>query len=145
MAGRDAPSLLLALWNAARAADSRARIEMRAAGVADDELAVLLTLAQAGRGLTTTELASRVGAAFMTTSDAAARLEGRGDVERIPNPADRRSHLLALTDLGAARAAAARAPLERALASLVGEDGLSASEMRDLQGLLLRVGNLTDP
>jgi DNA-binding MarR family transcriptional regulator len=50
--------------------------------------------------LTPKELAARTGRPLTTVSDVVRRLVDRGDVERLPNPADGRSHLLRLTKRG---------------------------------------------
>jgi DNA-binding MarR family transcriptional regulator len=50
--------------------------------------------------LTPSELADRTGAPLTTTSDRVRRLVAAGDVRRVPNPADGRSHLLQLTKRG---------------------------------------------
>jgi DNA-binding MarR family transcriptional regulator len=53
--------------------------------------------------LTPSELAERTGVALTTVSDRIRRIVEDGDAERIPNPADGRSHLVRLTQEGDAR------------------------------------------
>ena len=53
--------------------------------------------------LTPSEIAERTGTPLTTVSDRIRRMVEDGDVERIPNPADGRSHLVRLTDDGDAR------------------------------------------
>lgn len=69
------------------------------------------------------EFAIGIGA----TSKGADRLEQRGWVVRQPNPADRRSSLLALTDDGTRLADAAERTFTERLAELVGDTGPASS------------------
>ena len=69
---------------------------------------------------TTTALAAALGVPFMTASDALQRLVDDGDVAQAPNPADRRSHVYALTAAGEARLRASEEPLRRAAAAVDG-------------------------
>jgi DNA-binding MarR family transcriptional regulator len=50
--------------------------------------------------LTPSEVAWRTGRPLTTTSDLIRRLVDRGEVERLPNPDDRRSQILRLTEKG---------------------------------------------
>jgi hypothetical protein len=61
---------------------------------------------------TTTALAAALGVPFMTAST---RCSGSSTTSRAqaPNPADRRSHVFALTAAGAARVRASEEPLRR--------------------------------
>jgi DNA-binding MarR family transcriptional regulator len=109
---------LFDLWSAAHLAERLVSREMGARGVEGEQLALLLLLAQSGRPRTQTALARELGVPFTTLGHAAGRLVARGDAERVPNPRDRRSHLIALTGRGRARAAAAEPALEAALQAL---------------------------
>lgn len=88
--------------------------------------------------LTPTALAARTQMPLSTVLYRAGRLERRGHAERSPNPEDRRSYLLSLTDDGHALLRDAR-PRFRALAEAVegrlgdGVAGLRAAlgELRD--------------
>ena len=53
--------------------------------------------------LTPSEIAERTGTPLTTVSDRIRRIVADGDAERIPNPADGRSHLVRLTEEGDAR------------------------------------------
>jgi len=53
--------------------------------------------------LTPSELAERTGVPLTTVSDRIRRIVEDGDAERIPNPADGRSHLVRLTEEGDTR------------------------------------------
>jgi DNA-binding MarR family transcriptional regulator len=70
--------------------------------------------------MTTSELADLLGQAFMTTSDQVDRLEARREVRRVPNPADGRSRLIAVTTRGHRRLRAS-GPHIRALAQAIAE------------------------
>jgi DNA-binding MarR family transcriptional regulator len=106
MATQRSARLFLDLWSAARRSVAAVAEVLEAHGIGDNELAVLLHLEDTGP-LTVTALAQEMGVAFMTASDAVARLERDGDVRRESNPRDRRSNLVALTPAGKRRAAAA--------------------------------------
>jgi DNA-binding MarR family transcriptional regulator len=129
VAAGDPATFFLDLWRAARLGEALVARELRAAGVPrEDEFALLQHLAVAGRPLTRSEVAEQMGVAYMTASDALRRLEGSGDVERLPNPRDGRSHLVRLSPAGAERARAAQAPLRAALERLrPGADGDAAA------------------
>jgi DNA-binding MarR family transcriptional regulator len=85
------------------------------AGVDDEEFALLLLLAAYGP-LTTKAVAAELGVPFTTASDALSRLDARGELERLPNPDDLRSHLLQLSPRGWARVDAAEPALRGAAA-----------------------------
>src|SRR5436189_5898497 len=79
--------LFITVWAAARRAVRLVEERLRQEGAGDDELALVLELVLANRPLTTTAVAERMGVAFMTASDALARLESRRTVRPAPNPA----------------------------------------------------------
>jgi DNA-binding MarR family transcriptional regulator len=106
------------LWSAAHLAERLVARELGARGVEGEQLALLLLLSLAGKPRTQTALARELGVPFTSLAHAAGRLVARGDAERVPNVRDRRSHLVALTAQGKARAAAAAPALEAALAAL---------------------------
>jgi DNA-binding MarR family transcriptional regulator len=106
------------LWSAAHLAERLVARELVVRGVEGEQLALLLLLSLAGTPRTQTSLARELGVPFTTLAHAAGRLVARGDAERVPNARDRRSHLVALTAQGEARAAAAGPALEAALAAL---------------------------
>ncbi|WP_040810910.1 MarR family winged helix-turn-helix transcriptional regulator [Nocardia concava] len=92
-------------------------------------------------GITAGGLALRTGVRKQTMAEAIDRLEGRGYLERRPNPRDRRSHLVFLTDRGRAvrpLAVAAGNRIEQHWAELAGPEELEAlrSLLRNLVRLL---------
>ena len=70
-------------------------------------------------GCRVADIAAEFAIGIGATSKGIDRLESRGWVERRPNPADRRSSLLALTDAGTALAGAAEATFTEGLTDLV--------------------------
>jgi DNA-binding MarR family transcriptional regulator len=104
----------LELWARARRSVRVVADALAERGIGDNELAALLHLSAHEEGMTISELASEMGAAFMSVSDAVTRLERDGDAERVPHPSDRRAQLVRLTRTGRKRARDA----ERVLATL---------------------------
>jgi DNA-binding MarR family transcriptional regulator len=107
VAAEPAPRLFLELWAAARRSVRAVAELLESSGVGDNELAVLLHLADRPKGATVTELADEMGVAFMSASDAVSRLERDGDAERAPHPVDGRATVVRLTRKGRKRARAA--------------------------------------
>jgi DNA-binding MarR family transcriptional regulator len=87
------------------------------AGVSGEQLA-LLSLIATEEPITPTALAAEMGVPLTTLADALRRLDGRDELERLPNPADQRSHLLTLSAEGRARLEAAEPALRKAAAEL---------------------------
>jgi MarR family transcriptional regulator, multiple antibiotic resistance protein MarR len=104
----------LDLWARARRSVRVVAEALAEHGIGDNELAALLHLAEAPKGMTISELAGEMGAAFMSVSDAVARLERDGDAERLPHPTDGRASVVRLTKRGRKRARDA----ERVLSNL---------------------------
>ena len=90
------------------------------AGVSGEQLA-LLSLIATVEPITPTALAAEMGVPLTTLADALRRLDGRGELERSPNPDDQRSHLVTLSAEGRARLEAVEPPLRRAAAELAAE------------------------
>jgi len=74
--------------------------------VSDEQFALLSLIGLYGP-VTPTALATRMGVPLTTLADAVRRLDARGEIERLPNPEDGRSHLLTLSAAGQARRKAA--------------------------------------
>jgi DNA-binding MarR family transcriptional regulator len=91
--------LLLDIWVAAELMDGLLSRALAEQGVESDGYGTLSVIGAFGP-ITPKELSARTGRPLTTTSDVVRRLVERGDVERVPNPADGRSHLLRLTKRG---------------------------------------------
>ncbi len=96
MSGEGAPNLLFRLFVTGQLAGALLGRAIEPSGLTPNEFAVL-SIVGAFQSIAPTELAQRAGMPPTTMSDYVARLEGRGLVDRSPNPADRRSQLLELT------------------------------------------------
>lgn len=81
-------------------------------------------------GARVADLAAEFAIGIGATSKGIDRLEGQGWVARRPNPADRRSSLLVLTDDGRRLADAAEGTVAERLAELVTSPSQALSELR---------------
>jgi DNA-binding MarR family transcriptional regulator len=112
---------------------------LQEAGVSGEQLA-LLSLIATVEPITPTALAGELGVPLTTLADALRRLDTRGELEREPNPADQRSHLISLSGEGRARLEEIEPPLRKAAAELSTELRLPADEVArvldDLHGAL---------
>lgn len=102
----DGTNVLFDVWLVARAVTGVLDAALAPSGLTADEFGVYSVLTSAP-SMTPSELARWMSAPPTTVSSYVKRLEGRGHVVREPNPQDRRSYVLRLTDDG--RAAHARA------------------------------------
>jgi DNA-binding MarR family transcriptional regulator len=93
---------------------------LQQAGVSGEQLA-LLSLIATVEPITPTALAGEMGVPLTTLADALRRLDDRGELERSPNPADQRSHLITLSAEGRARLEAVEPLLRRAADDLAAE------------------------
>jgi len=82
-----------------------------------------------------TDLQITVGA----TSKLVDRLEADGTARRVPNPNDRRSSLISLTDEGASLLDAGMATVEEVLARSLPERSLAGAELDGVTGALQRL------
>jgi DNA-binding MarR family transcriptional regulator len=94
--------LLLNIWIASELMSARLEQNLAADGVDSDSYGTLSVIGAFGP-LTSSEIAERTGAPLTTVSDRVRRMVEDGDVERVPNPDDGRSHLLQLTTRGDAK------------------------------------------
>lgn len=97
--GESIGNVLFDTWLLSRAVHALIDDAIRPSGLDADEFAIYSTLAS-GDGLTPTDLAHWMAAPTTTVSSYIKRFERRGHVKRSPNPDDRRSYLLELTDSG---------------------------------------------
>lgn len=92
-------NVLFHVWLVSRATTDLLDSALRASGLDADEFAVYSLLMSAD-AVTPGALAKWMAAPATTVSSYVKRMEGRGHVERVPNPVDRRSYGLHLTDAG---------------------------------------------
>jgi DNA-binding MarR family transcriptional regulator len=111
------PSLLLQLWNAAHMAERLIASRLEAAGVSDEQFALLARLSVHGP-ITPTALALEMGVPLTTLSDALGKLDARGEIRRVPNPDDLRSHLVELSARGWKRVKAGDAAVKSAVMAI---------------------------
>jgi DNA-binding MarR family transcriptional regulator len=104
--GAHGNTVLLQLWTAAHTAERLVHEHLERAGVSDEQFALLSLIALEGP-VTPTTLAGQMGVPLTTLADAVRRLDARGEIERLPNPEDGRSHLLTLSAAGHKRVKAA--------------------------------------
>ncbi|WP_404335295.1 MarR family winged helix-turn-helix transcriptional regulator [Sphingomonas sp. MMS12-HWE2-04] len=116
----------------ARVGDAR----LKELGFATAQLPVLTALKD-GAQLSQTELARWAKVEQPTMAQLLARMERDGIVRRSPDPADRRSSLVSLSEDARARLPAGRAILEQG--NREATRGLSEAEVETLLGLLARV------
>src|SRR5262245_38681997 len=111
--GRD----LVELWAVGQYVDALVHAQLERAGVAAGNLAIIAHLDGSGP-VTTSELATAMGSAFMTISDKVDRLIAAGEVRRIPHPTDGRARLLELTPKGRRRVHASWPHIRKVAASI---------------------------
>ena len=111
-------------------------VRLKTLGFATAQLPVLGAL-QNGRRMTQTDLARWAKVEQPTMAQMLARMERDGIIQREPDPDDRRSSLISLTETALARLPAGRAMLREGNAEMT--RGLSAQEVETLVGLLRRV------
>jgi DNA-binding MarR family transcriptional regulator len=128
VAGTSRPTVLLQLWTAAHMAERLVAEHLQRAGLSDEQFALLSRVALDGP-VTPTALAADMGVPPTTLADAVRRLEERGEIERLPNPADGRSHLLALSAAGRERVEAAAPVVWEALEQLRAQLGVPPEEV----------------
>lgn len=94
-------NVLFDVWLVSRAATATIDEAVRGSGLDADEFAIYSVLASTD-GMTPTDLARWMAAPATTVSSYVARFARRGHVQRVPNPVDRRSYRLQLTQEGRA-------------------------------------------
>ena len=95
----DGGTVLLDVWLVFRSTTELLDRTLVPSGLNADEFAVYSVLSVQG-GLTPSELAGWMAAPPTTVSSYVKRFESRGHVTRVPNPEDRRSYRIVLTDEG---------------------------------------------
>jgi DNA-binding MarR family transcriptional regulator len=120
--------VLLWLWTAAHMAERLVDEHLQRLGVSDEQFALLSLISLYGP-ITPTALAAQMGVPLTTLADAVRRLDARGEIERLPNPEDGRSHLLTLSAVGRERVRAARPAVVGSEEDLRKHLGLSLEEV----------------
>jgi DNA-binding MarR family transcriptional regulator len=121
-------TVLLQLWTAAHMAERLVHEHLERAGVSDEQFALLSLISLYGP-VTPTALAAQMGVPLTTLADAVRRLDARGEIERLPNPDDGRSHLLTLSAAGYERVQAAAPAVVGSVEELRKHLGLSLQEV----------------
>jgi MarR family transcriptional regulator for hemolysin len=109
---------------------------LKAVGLATAQLPVLSMLS-GGRQLSQIELARRARVEQPSMAQLLTRMERDGLIRRMPDPSDRRSSLIMLTDEAERRLPAGRAILQQSNVDMT--QGMSAGEIGQLLALLKRV------
>ncbi|MFI1919075.1 MarR family winged helix-turn-helix transcriptional regulator [Nocardia sp. NPDC020380] len=135
--GIDALEAAAALRSAWQAVD---RLRSRGAGgrgLSTGALDVLGRLGAADHELSIGELARACGVSSRNVTGLVDTLEGNELVRRVPDPRDRRSVRVAITDAGREWLDSFRQPTDRAMSAIFA--GFSADELAQLRHLCLRV------
>ena len=111
-------ALILDLTTAANLASARLGRELAEMGISMELLGLLFEIRLA-EPVTPTALAARTGYPLTTLSDYVQRLVDAGEVQRDPNPEDRRSHLLSVTPAGRERIVASSQAVARVVKAIV--------------------------
>jgi MarR family transcriptional regulator for hemolysin len=109
---------------------------LRAVGLATAQLPVLSMLS-GGRRLSQIELARRAKVEQPSMAQLLARMERDGLIRRVPDPTDRRSSLIMLTEEAERRLPAGRAILRQSNMDMT--EGMTEDEVAQLLSLLGRV------
>ena len=137
MADTSRATVLLQLWTAAHMAERLVAEHLQRAGLSDEQFALLSRIALDGP-VTPKALAAEMGVPATTLADAVRRLDERGEIERLPNPADGRSHLLTLSAAGRERVEAAAPVVWDALEELRAQLGVPPEEIENAMDQLHR-------
>jgi DNA-binding MarR family transcriptional regulator len=137
VAGTRRPTVLLQLWTAAHMAERLVAEHLQQAGISDEQFALLSRIALDGP-VTPKALAAELGVPATTLADALRRLQDRGEIERLPNPVDGRSHLVTLSSAGRERVEAAAPAVWEALGELRAQLGVPPQEVESAMDELHR-------
>jgi DNA-binding MarR family transcriptional regulator len=129
--------LLAALLQVAHSVQGSLERSVEPCGLSLAKMGALQILSEAEDPVPLGQLACRLCCVKSNVTQLIDRLEAEGLVRRLPDPADRRSVLAAITDAGRARLDEARQSRERAEAALLAD--LDETEIRRLTGLFERV------
>jgi MarR family 2-MHQ and catechol resistance regulon transcriptional repressor len=140
------PTLWLALFRTTEEMERVARRSMSEAGLGFSDFTLLEVLLHVG-ALTPSALAEKLNLTSGSITAAIDRLEMRGFVARVTNPADQRSRIIELTDEGRALIEPAYAKHATDIEALLGR-ALTAeqrSELFDLLGAVRRTAREDTP
>jgi DNA-binding MarR family transcriptional regulator len=126
--------LLQGLLAVAHEIDERLNAALERNGLSLPKLTVLQILVQAGEPLPLGVVSERFGCVKSNITQLVDRLEADRLVRRVPDPADRRSVLAAITDEGRRRLIAGQVDLDRVTGSLL--NGLSSVDRAQLERIL---------
>jgi DNA-binding MarR family transcriptional regulator len=144
--GRAAPDLAILLAATGRALSDELGAAMRDAGLEVRPAHGFVIRAVAAEQPTINRLAALLGVSKQAASRLVDEVQAAGFVERVTDPADRRSRRLRLTAQGAkvrARALETSERLERELVEAVGADAVAGCRAT-LMALLARTGDVED-
>ncbi|HLZ07772.1 MAG TPA: MarR family transcriptional regulator [Chloroflexota bacterium] len=130
----DAGALLQGLVMVAHEVDERLNTALERIGLSVPKMTVLRILVQAGEPLPLGVVSERFGCVKSNITQLVDRLEADRLVRRIPDPADRRSILAAITEEGRRRLLAGQADADRVTESTL--NGLSIEDRGQLERLL---------
>jgi DNA-binding MarR family transcriptional regulator len=133
----DAHLLLSSVLHVAAEVQTRLESALAPTGLSLAKLGALRHLAESQDPIPLGQLAERIACVKSNVTQLVDRLEADGLVQRLPDPADRRSVRAQITELGRTRYDAGVQALERAEVSLVGE--LAPADQHALQQLLARL------
>jgi len=133
----DAHQLLSSVLHVAAEVQSRLEASLAPTGLSLAKLGALRHLAESTEPMPLGHLAERIACVKSNVTQLVDRLEADGLVQRLPDPADRRSVRARITELGMERYNAGIAALNTAEKSLVEE--LPASDQATLNQLLTRL------
>jgi MarR family transcriptional regulator for hemolysin len=135
------PSPLKLLGRASRAFGRVADLALRDLGFATGQIPVLVSL-KGGKALSQAELARIAQVEQPSMAQLLNRMERDGLVERVPDPKDKRSRLISLTEEATTRMPKAKATMEALSAQMLA--GFTPEETTQLVELLTRLNDNID-
>lgn len=131
----DPKNVLVDIWLLTSLADALVAEGLTESALSVDEFALYGLIRDLGP-VTVTRLAGWTGLPLTTVSAVVRRCEGRGDLRRAPDPADRRNSLIELTAQGLRTYSAAVPALSSALERLIAQLPSPVADVRaSLQGV----------
>jgi len=128
------PHWTFSVMHAAHVIEDRIELALGKAGLSIAKHGALTELAKAGEPLTLSQLAERLSCVRSNMTQLIDRLEADGLVNRLPDPADRRSVKAELTDLGMEKQRAGDRAVKRVQSEFA--SSLTARERMGLEAAL---------